>query len=139
VHRAHNLTSLMCRLSRNLGALTSWTPQGHVGLFQSYFTFSLFTYFQLNYSKGHYVFYVSCKHYGIDEIINSSLEMDYTKKSKFIKKNFETQCTGCNKNCHLLFILPVRRMSRPIFILNVPWWTKPCNECPNTIQQSSQS
>jgi hypothetical protein len=27
-----------CRLSRNPGALTSGTPQGHVGLFQSYFT-----------------------------------------------------------------------------------------------------
>jgi hypothetical protein len=30
---------LMCRLSRNPGALTSRTPQGHVGLFRGYFTF----------------------------------------------------------------------------------------------------
>jgi hypothetical protein len=33
----------MCRLSRNLGALTSRTPQGHVGLFRGYFTFYLDT------------------------------------------------------------------------------------------------
>jgi hypothetical protein len=39
VHRADNLTTLMCRLSRNPGALTSWTPQGVVGLFRGYFTF----------------------------------------------------------------------------------------------------
>jgi hypothetical protein len=32
----------MCRLSRNPGALTSRTPQGHVGLFQGYFTFSFY-------------------------------------------------------------------------------------------------
>jgi hypothetical protein len=31
------LTTLMCRLSRNPGALTSRTPQGHIGLFQGYF------------------------------------------------------------------------------------------------------
>jgi hypothetical protein len=31
----------MCRLSRNPGALTSRTPQGHVGLFRGYFTFYL--------------------------------------------------------------------------------------------------
>jgi hypothetical protein len=36
---ADNLTTFMCRLSRNLGALTSRTPQGHVGLFRGYFTF----------------------------------------------------------------------------------------------------
>jgi hypothetical protein len=30
----------MWRLSRNMGALTSRTPQGHVGLFRGYFTFS---------------------------------------------------------------------------------------------------
>jgi hypothetical protein len=28
VHRADNLTTFMCRLSRNLGALTSWTSKG---------------------------------------------------------------------------------------------------------------
>jgi hypothetical protein len=39
VRRADNLTTLACRLSRNLGALTSRTPQGHVGLFRGYFTF----------------------------------------------------------------------------------------------------
>jgi hypothetical protein len=39
VHRADNLTTLMCRLSINPGALTSRTPQGHVGLFRGYFTF----------------------------------------------------------------------------------------------------
>ena len=27
-----DLTTFMCRVSRNLGALTSWTPPGHVGL-----------------------------------------------------------------------------------------------------------
>jgi hypothetical protein len=27
VRRAHNLTTFMCRLSRNLGALTSWKPK----------------------------------------------------------------------------------------------------------------
>jgi hypothetical protein len=31
----------MCRLSRNPGALTSRTPQGHVGQFRGYFTFTL--------------------------------------------------------------------------------------------------
>jgi hypothetical protein len=36
-----NLTTLMCRLSRKPGALTSRTPQGHVGLFRGYFTFFL--------------------------------------------------------------------------------------------------
>jgi hypothetical protein len=35
---ADNLTTLMCRLSRNPGSLTSQTPQGHVGLFRGYFT-----------------------------------------------------------------------------------------------------
>jgi hypothetical protein len=39
VRRADNLTTLMCRLSRNPGALTSRTPQGHAGLFRGYFTF----------------------------------------------------------------------------------------------------
>jgi hypothetical protein len=39
VRRADNLTTLMCRLSRNPGALTSRTPQGHVGLFRGYFNF----------------------------------------------------------------------------------------------------
>jgi hypothetical protein len=34
-------TTLMCRLSRNPGALTSRTPEGHVGLFRAYFTFYL--------------------------------------------------------------------------------------------------
>jgi hypothetical protein len=38
VRRADNLTTLMCRLSRNPGALTSRTPQGHVSLFRGYFT-----------------------------------------------------------------------------------------------------
>jgi hypothetical protein len=33
----------MCRLSRNPGALTARTPQGHAGLFRDYFTFA-FTY-----------------------------------------------------------------------------------------------
>jgi hypothetical protein len=28
VLKADNLTTFMCRLSRNLGALTSWNPQG---------------------------------------------------------------------------------------------------------------
>jgi hypothetical protein len=28
VRRADNLTTFMCRLSTNLGASTSWTPQG---------------------------------------------------------------------------------------------------------------
>jgi len=28
VSRAENLTTFMCRLSLNLGALTSWNPQG---------------------------------------------------------------------------------------------------------------
>jgi hypothetical protein len=37
VRKADNLTTLMCRLSRNPGALTSRTPQGHVGLFRGYF------------------------------------------------------------------------------------------------------
>jgi hypothetical protein len=41
VRRADNLTTLVCRLSRNLGALTSWSPQGHVGLFWGYFTENL--------------------------------------------------------------------------------------------------
>jgi hypothetical protein len=41
VRRADNLTTLMCPLSRNPGALTSLTPQGHVGLFWGYFTFYL--------------------------------------------------------------------------------------------------
>jgi hypothetical protein len=35
--RADNLTTLVCRLSRNPGALTSRKPQGHVGLFRGYF------------------------------------------------------------------------------------------------------
>jgi hypothetical protein len=39
VRRADNLTTLMRRLFRNPGALTSRTPQGHVGLFRGYFTF----------------------------------------------------------------------------------------------------
>jgi hypothetical protein len=29
-------------LSRNPGALASWTPQGHIGLFRGYFTFYLY-------------------------------------------------------------------------------------------------
>jgi hypothetical protein len=29
---ADNLTTFMCRMSRNLGALTSWNPQGLSGL-----------------------------------------------------------------------------------------------------------
>jgi hypothetical protein len=41
VRRADNPISLMCRLSRNTGALTFRTPQGHVGLFRGYFTFTL--------------------------------------------------------------------------------------------------
>jgi hypothetical protein len=40
VRRADKLTTLMCRLSRNPGALTSRTPQGHVGLFRGYFNFT---------------------------------------------------------------------------------------------------
>jgi hypothetical protein len=28
MRRADNLTTFMCRLSRNLGALTSWNPKG---------------------------------------------------------------------------------------------------------------
>jgi hypothetical protein len=32
----------MCRMSRNPGALTSRTAQGHVGLFRGYFTFYLY-------------------------------------------------------------------------------------------------
>jgi hypothetical protein len=40
VRRVDNLTTFMCRLSRNPGALTSWTPQGHVGLFWVCFTSS---------------------------------------------------------------------------------------------------
>jgi hypothetical protein len=28
VRRANNLATFVCRLSRNLGALTSWNPQG---------------------------------------------------------------------------------------------------------------
>jgi hypothetical protein len=39
VPRADNPSTLVCRLSRNSGALTSRTPQGHVGLFRGYFTF----------------------------------------------------------------------------------------------------
>jgi hypothetical protein len=41
VRRADNLINLMCWLSRYPGALTSRTPQGHVGLFRGYFTFIL--------------------------------------------------------------------------------------------------
>jgi hypothetical protein len=41
VRRADNPTTLVCRLSRNPGALTSRTPQGHVGLFRGYFTLLL--------------------------------------------------------------------------------------------------
>jgi len=37
VHRADNLTTIMCRLSRNLGASTSWNPRG---LYRDRFTFS---------------------------------------------------------------------------------------------------
>jgi hypothetical protein len=40
---ADNLNTLMCRLSRNPGALTSRTRQGHVGLLRGYFTFYLCT------------------------------------------------------------------------------------------------
>ena len=32
VRRGDDLTTFMCRVSRNLGALTSWTLLGHVGL-----------------------------------------------------------------------------------------------------------
>jgi hypothetical protein len=32
VHRGDDPTTFMCRVSINLGALTSWTPIGHVGL-----------------------------------------------------------------------------------------------------------
>jgi hypothetical protein len=39
VRRADNLTTFVCRFSRNPGALTSWTAQGHVGLFRVYFTY----------------------------------------------------------------------------------------------------
>jgi hypothetical protein len=35
----------MCRLSRNPGALTSRTPQGHVDLFRGFFTFFLLAYY----------------------------------------------------------------------------------------------
>jgi hypothetical protein len=41
VCRADNLTTLMCRLSRNPEALTSRAPQCHVRLFRGYFTFTL--------------------------------------------------------------------------------------------------
>jgi hypothetical protein len=41
VRRADNPTTLVCRLSRNPGALTSCTPQGHVDLFRGYLTFLL--------------------------------------------------------------------------------------------------
>jgi hypothetical protein len=37
VRKADYPTTLVCRLSRNPGALTSRTPQGHVGLFRGYF------------------------------------------------------------------------------------------------------
>jgi hypothetical protein len=37
---ADNLTTLMCRLSRNPVALTPRTPEGHLGLFRGYFTFT---------------------------------------------------------------------------------------------------
>jgi hypothetical protein len=42
VRRADNLTTLMCRLSRNPGALTSRIPQGHVGLFWVYLPYLYF-------------------------------------------------------------------------------------------------
>jgi hypothetical protein len=42
----------MCRLSRNPGALTSRTPQGHVGLFRGYF----------------YAFYVTLPHSAMVDI-----------------------------------------------------------------------
>jgi hypothetical protein len=41
----------MCRLSRNPGALTSRTTQGHVGLFRGYFTFT-FTFGTGNFQAG---------------------------------------------------------------------------------------
>jgi hypothetical protein len=47
VRRADNLTTLMCRLPRNPGALTSRTPQGHVGLFRGYFTFIFYIFIVL--------------------------------------------------------------------------------------------
>jgi hypothetical protein len=41
LRRAENLTTLMCRLSRNPGALTFRNPHGHVSLFRGYFTFTV--------------------------------------------------------------------------------------------------
>jgi hypothetical protein len=38
VRRADNLTNLMCRLSGNMGASTSWNPQGLWGLYRDCFT-----------------------------------------------------------------------------------------------------
>jgi hypothetical protein len=44
VHRADNVTTLMCQLSRNLGASTSWNPKGLsrpvMGLLYLYLTYS---------------------------------------------------------------------------------------------------
>jgi hypothetical protein len=37
VRRGDDLTTFMYRVSRKLGALTSWTPVGHEGLEQGYF------------------------------------------------------------------------------------------------------
>jgi hypothetical protein len=46
------LTTLMCRLSRNPGALTSQTPQGHVGLFRGYFLLLYYIPICLKYLRG---------------------------------------------------------------------------------------
>jgi hypothetical protein len=71
VRRADSLTTLMCRLSRNPGALTSRTPQGHVGLFRDYLTLNG----RLNVDET--VRLVRYLHLGLEERLLASYIMGY--------------------------------------------------------------
>jgi hypothetical protein len=86
VLRADNLTTLVCRLSRNLGALTSWTPQGHAGLFRGYFTFTVT--FTFRYFPQH-VDYCISRHPRSKEALSTGQAMAMAVSRRTL--NFETQ------------------------------------------------
>jgi hypothetical protein len=48
VRETDNLTTFACRMSRNLGALTSWKPLGHTGPVTGLFTLHKITSFPLD-------------------------------------------------------------------------------------------
>jgi hypothetical protein len=94
VRRADNLTTLVCRLSRNPGALTSRTPQGHVGLFRGYLD-------------------LERPPYGITLVYNEALQLNVINETSFVLAAF-----------HFLFsilewaykvMIPVQKKTNTVF------------------------